>query len=243
MIRKTTFAMLLISVLVLSLADAPSAAAARIKGIDVSMHQGKISWGKLPERIEFAFAKTTEGQAYVDPTYSRNRRGAARNGIKFGAYHFARPSGSERREVRRDARREAREFLAAARLRGRHMLPVLDLEVTDGLDERSLKHWAKTWLETIRKRTGTKGMIYTFPSFWRTAMGNTRWFAAHGYKTLWIAHWETDRPDVPASNWDGKGWTFWQYTDCGRVRGVEGCVDMNRYRYRSLGRVTIRRNR
>lgn len=229
-------------VLFASLAAVPAASADRIKGIDVSLHQGKIEWRKVSDRIRFVFAKATEGQNYVDPTYARNRRRVSnKRGTRFGAYHFARPSGSGVQAVRRDARREARDFLGAARLRGRHLLPVLDLEVTGGLREESLKSWTKNWLEAVRRRRGVKGMIYTTPYFWRTAMGNTRWFAAQGYRTLWIAHWEADRPDVPARNWDGKGWTFWQYTDCARVRGVGGCVDKNRYRYRRLSRVTIRR--
>lgn len=225
-----------------SLAAAPAAEADRIKGIDISMHQGKINWRKIPDRIRFAFAKATEGQDYVDPRYYRNRRAAGRQRIKFGAYHFARPSGRGRRAVRRDASREARDFVRAADLRGRHMLPVLDLEVSDGLGERALKRWTRRWLEEVRERVGVKGMIYTSPFFWRTEMGNTQWFAEHGYRALWIAHWETRRPDIPAGNWDGEGWTFWQYTSCGRVRGIDGCVDKNKYRYRSLGRVTIRRN-
>jgi lysozyme len=145
--------------------------------------------------------------------------------------------------VRKDARKEAAHFVAYADLRGRHLLPVLDLEHAGGLGVRSLTRWTRTWLREVARRVGVRGMIYTTPHFWRTAMANTRWFAEHGYRALWIAHWETDRPDVPARNWDRTGWTFWQYASCGSVAGVSGCVDLDRYRHRSLRRVTIRRNR
>jgi GH25 family lysozyme M1 (1,4-beta-N-acetylmuramidase) len=71
-------------------------------------------------------------------------------------------------------------------------------------------------------------------------MGNTTWFANAGYKTLWIAHWNVSAPTVPAANWGGKGWTFWQWTSCGHVTGITGCVDRDRYNGSNLSPVTIR---
>jgi hypothetical protein len=61
-------------------------------------------------------------------------------------------------------------------------------------------------------------------------MGNTSTFASQGYKILWVAHWFVGSPTVPGNNWGGKGWTFWQYDDCGSVPGITtGCVDLDRY--------------
>lgn len=226
------------------LATVPAAFASDwIKGVDVSMWQGDISWGKVPDRIEFAFVKATEGDDFADPRYLRNRRAVREQGIKLGAYHFARPSGSGDRSVRKDARSEASHFVNSARVRGRDLLPVLDLEASGGLSTDELIRWAKRWLLEVEEDLGVPGMLYTYPDFWKTSMGNTKWFAKNGYRTLWIANWETDTPDVPADNWNHNGWTFWQYTDCGSVRGIEGCVDMDNYRYPGLGRVTIRSNR
>jgi len=55
-------------------------------------------------------------------------------------------------------------------------------------------------------------------------------FADQGYKILWVAHWFIGSPTVPGNNWGGKGWTFWQYDDCGSVPGITtGCVDLDRY--------------
>jgi GH25 family lysozyme M1 (1,4-beta-N-acetylmuramidase) len=81
-------------------------------------------------------------------------------------------------------------------------------------------------------------MIYASPSFWREHMGNTRWFADNGYSMLWVAHWNTTSPSVPADNWGGRSWTFWQYTSDGVVPGISGRVDMNRYRFDSFDAVT-----
>ena len=40
-------------------------------------------------------------------------------------------------------------------------------------------------------------MIYVSPSFWRTNMNDTRWFADNGYAILWVAHWGVTSPSVP----------------------------------------------
>jgi lysozyme len=216
-----------------------AAAAENAKGIDVSNHQGQIRWGKVPDRIEFAFIKATESTTFVDSYYRGNRRGAKRQGKQVGAYHFARPGGRGKRMVRRDARAEARFFYRVAQPRRGELLPVLDLETTGGLGPKALIRWTRSFLETLRGRVREKPMIYTSPYFWRSAMDNTTRFARNGYEVLWIAHWGVRRPDVPARNWAGHGWTFWQYSDCGSVRGIRGCVDMNRYRGRSFARVKI----
>ena len=239
-----TLAYGLLAALVISLAAGlvrAQTAEAYTRGVDVSNWQGAIDWRRVAASGErFAFAKATEGTSFRDRWYSTNRSGARANGLKFGAYHFARPSGSSSAGVRSDAYAEADRFLAQARLGRGFLLPVLDLEATGGLSSSRLKYWVQRYLARIQSRLGVKGMIYTSPYFWKRYMGNTTWFAANGYRVLWIANWRVSRPSVPANNWNGNGWTFWQWTDCGRVPGISGCVDRNYYRYGSFARVLIR---
>jgi lysozyme len=161
-----------------------------------------------------AVGKATEGRSIADSRYARNQSRADALGIRFGAYHFARPDGTSY-----DAVREAGFFVDTANLRGRHLLPALDLEVAGGLGRSALTAWGMKWLVRVEHRLGVKPMIYTTAAFWKDKMGNTTWFAANGYRVLWIAHWRVDAPSVPASNWKGHGWTFWQVSDCGKVPG------------------------
>lgn len=44
-------------------------------GIDVSHHNGKIAWQKVPN-VEFVYVKATEGATYVDPMFRLNIKGA-----------------------------------------------------------------------------------------------------------------------------------------------------------------------
>ena len=62
------------------------------EGIDVSHWQGNIDWVQVKGAGKsFAIVKATEGIGYKDDKYDRNKAGAMGNGLKFGAYHFARP--------------------------------------------------------------------------------------------------------------------------------------------------------
>ena len=81
-----------------------------------------------------------------------------------------------------------------------------------------------TWVNTVQSLTGRVPIIYTYPNFWKTAMANSNQF--HRYP-LWIADYRgRAQPEVPGG-WPA--WTFWQYTDSGRIPGVVGPVDLNFY--------------
>jgi GH25 family lysozyme M1 (1,4-beta-N-acetylmuramidase) len=201
------------------------------EGIDVSHWQGNIDWVQVAGAGKsFAIVKATEGVGYKDDKYDRNKAGAMGNGLKFGAYHFARPEN--------DPIREADWFVDNSDYEHGMLIPTLDLERTGGRGPTGLTNWTKAWLARVDERLGVKPMIYMSPYFWRTNLNDTRWFADNGYEVLWIAHWHVANPSPPADNWGGHGWTFWQYTSDGRVPGISGRVDLNRYRFESFARVT-----
>jgi GH25 family lysozyme M1 (1,4-beta-N-acetylmuramidase) len=230
----------LLAVAVAALVLAP-AAAAYVPGIDVSHYNGSIDWARVAGAgYRFVFAKATEGNTLDDAPYGSYRAGAAGSKLRFGAYHFARPGGSSTGAIEVDAVAEADHFLQIAQPHAGDLLPVLDIEVTGGLPPASLTTWVWSWLREIQARLHVKAMIYTSPHFWETALANTSAFAASGYRVLWIAHYTTAAaPTVPAQNWGGYGWTFWQWTSCASVPGIAGCVDSDRYNGTSFAPVTI----
>jgi len=192
-----------------------------LPGIDVSHHQDEIDWAQVAASgIRFAFQKATEGTGYVDPTYAANRAGATANGIVFGAYHFARPDLHPFDPVP-----EADHYVDTAQLGQGNLLPVLDLERSGNLDQQELTDWILGWLGRVYERTGVRPIVYTSPNGWDERTGDTTAIADAGYSTLWVAHWNTQSPRVPANDWQGYGWTFWQYTNCASIAGIGGCVD------------------
>jgi GH25 family lysozyme M1 (1,4-beta-N-acetylmuramidase) len=202
------------------------------EGVDVSHWQGTIDWARVRAGGKtFAFAKATEGIGWKDDAYDRNKAGAMAQGIMFGAYHFARPGSN-------NPATEADWFVNTAAIQHGMLVPALDLEVTGGLGPTALTAWVRAWVERVNARLGVKPLIYASPSFWRTYMADTRWFADNGYTMLWVAHWGVANPSVPGSNWGGHSWTFWQYTSDGTVPGIAGRVDLNRYRFPTFAAVT-----
>ncbi len=197
------------------------AAYADPSGIDVSrwQHGASLNWERVEEDgVTFAFIKATEGSYYTNDYFAGDWAATRRVGIYRGAYHFARPSVGS-------ARRQARYFVRkAGTFAGRGVLPpVLDLEDDGNLGDAALRRWTRVWLRTTQELTGRTPIIYTGPYFWRSELGDSTDFRRF---PLWIAHYGTTRPDVPGG-WNR--WTFWQKSQTGRIDGISGAVDINRF--------------
>jgi lysozyme len=206
-----------------------------LEGIDVSHYQKTINWPAVAAAgKKFAVIQATVGSTYLDPTYVANRDGARSVSLPITAYHYAAPLSNPG-----DAVAQADWFVQNAALRPGDLVPALDLEKNGGLSTSALQAWVSDWLTEVTSRLGVRPMIYTSPDFWKNSMGDTTEFADAGYNVLWVAHWNTLSPRTPANNWEGAGWTIWQYTDCGSVAGISGCVDLDRYNGIDLTRLTI----
>ena len=209
-----------------------------LEGIDISHWQGTVDFAKVRGAGKrFVIAKATEGIGFTDDNWSTYRTNARAAGLVVTGYHFARPDGNPTKP-----REEARWYVSQLNLQAGMLIPALDLERGGSLGRTALTNWVQQWLDEVYLLTGVRPMIYVSPSFWRSYLGDTRTFADQGYNVLWVAHWGVSQPSVPASNWGGKGWTFWQYTSDGVVPGISGRVDLNRYNGTDLTKVTYGAN-
>lgn len=185
-----------------------------VVGIDVSHFQGTVDWRQVAAgSVGFGFAKATDGTEFVDPMFARNRDGMRAAGIPCGAYHFFRAS--------RDAASQARLFVDTASWQPGDLPPVLDVELTDGAAPPDLADGIRTWLETVREAVACTPIIYTARSFWDANLST----GFSGYP-LWIAEYGVSRPVLP-QGWNT--WKFWQYSASGRVAGINGDVDLDRF--------------
>jgi len=201
-------------------------------GIDVSNNdQETIDWQTVKRnQISFAFAKASQGNNFKDKTFADNWSRMKQANIIRGAYHFFQPS--------QDPEAQANNFLAMVkdRLESTDLPPVLDVENFPKSIEQEWKNITtvnqriariKQWLEKVEKETKRKPIIYTGVSFWQELMNDSQALTEY---PLWIAHYTNrSQPQVPANNWGGKGWTLWQYTEEGKIAGVSGNVDINRF--------------
>jgi len=228
--RLRPLAVLLILLAALPLGGtAAGSSSTRAKGIDISNNNGAINWAKVAGAgYRFAFGKATEGTTFTDGTYSTNRNASESAGLVFGAYHFARPSGTTAAAATASAVAQADYFLSVAQPQPGELPPVLDLEKTGSLSPTLLTAWTQAWVDEVYSRLGVEPFVYSSPAFWQSYLGDTTSIAASG-ALLWIAHWtNASDPWVPAQNWNGAGWTFWQWTDCASVPGLPHCTDGDR---------------
>lgn len=191
-----------------------------ITGIDVSRYQGKIDWEKVKKmrsgkfRVNFVFAKSTEGLSYEDPQFKRNKRQCKKHDIAFGAYHYFIPG--------LDAVKQADFFAKSFKPEKGNLPPVADIETASNLSRDELRKNLKTFLKRVEAKTGVKPIIYSYHKFYIDNLSD-------GFEdyTIWLAHYGPGKPhDQP--------WTFWQFSEKSTISGINHRVDLNVFKGDSL---------
>jgi lysozyme len=199
---------------------------ATVPGIDVSYWDSGIDWPKVRATGQrFVFIKATEGDSYADPTFDDNWRGAKTAGLLRGAYHFFRSNV--------DAKKQATKFIDYVKSMGDNgeLPPILDIETNDGQTKDKVISRAKTWLDLVEAAFNRKSIIYSGQYFLQdyfTESGGGPPIWAKDYP-LWLAQYPNNyaeglQPFLPRGWFK---WTFWQYSDRGRVNGINASVDLN----------------
>ena len=179
-----------------------------IRGIDVSKWQGDISWSKVAQdNVNFAFIRASYGDT-PDEKFVYNARAAHKNGIKVGAYHFARFKDEA------SMKKEAAFFVSQLKKVDITYPVVLDVEGHHGLSKSKLTSLCKQFMDIV-KSNGYNVMFYSYQNFINQyiQLSNLK-----GYK-LWVANY-IEKP----KNLD---FSVWQHTSYGTVKGISGRVDIN----------------
>lgn len=197
-----------------------------VHGIDISHYQKKVNWKAVQaDSIDFVFIKATEGENFLDPNFFENWRNAKVNNLVRGAYHFYRPSVL--------SSVQAKHFIKVVKLSKGDFPPVLDLEVSDNRPTSIVLKGVKNWLQIIEKHYGVQPIIYVNQNWYDDIIKDN--FPNY---TIWMAAYRTyPRPFLS----DKKQWTIWQYTNKGRIKGIEGAVDLNVFHgsYQNFQRIVI----
>jgi len=187
-------------------------------GIDVSYYQGTINWTSVKNSgISYAFIRVSDGTGFHDPKFAANWAGTKAAGVIRGPYQFFRAN----QDVNAQADLMINSIINDYQLGD--LPPVLDVEATNGMSAATIASRAKQWVARVKAAVGVEPIIYTGFYFWRDSVGNPSGFSSN---PLWIAAYTSSCPTIP-STWSR--WTFWQYTDSGKVSGISGNVDMNRF--------------
>ena len=224
----------------------------RLHGADVSRWQHPndkpINFKKMHAAgLSFVMIKASDTRYDADRLalkYVKMDRNAAQDaGIYTGFYHYAiLPNVSTPAAIAKDARAQAQKVLWRLSDLGGYNdqdLPyALDLETrciqwsSSGACKKNATRsaatlWAKTFLKTLKEKTGRTPILYASPSFLETALNRDKELNSY---PLWIAHYAIDpaepdaKPNVKPGgcfvhSWTTKecsaNWTMWQYTSCG----------------------------
>ena len=195
-------------------------------GIDVSHHNGEIDWSRVKQSgIQFAYIKATEGSDWEDIRFPNNWTESKKNKIYRGAYHFFSTTSS--------GEAQALNYISAVPKEKGMLPPVIDLEFAPSRSRMSdEKFYAELAVlkNTLQQHYGVEPVIYTTEEF------RNNYFKDQEIENLWAREIKSR-----VTKW-APGWTFWQYSNRGRVSGIKGRVDLNVYRKRldDLKRLLVR---
>lgn len=197
---------------------------ASMLGIDVSAHQGQIDWAKVAKTgIKYAMIRVgvrghKTGKIQFDQYFKYNIENAKKNGLKVGVYFFSQAITTK------EALEEANAVLSCIKDYELDMPVVYDMEYVGYVTARTklanLTNEQRTdiaiaFLEQIKK-AGYIPMFYANKNWLEQAIQLSR---LNDY-FIWFARYN----DVPDYEYR---YHMWQYTEKGRITGVNGVVDIN----------------
>ena len=195
-------------------------------GIDVSKFQGNIDWEQVKNAgisyvmLRIGLRGYGSGKLVMDDRFYENLRGAKEQGLKTGVYFFSAAISEE------EAREEAAFVLQAIEGQEMEMPIVFDTEPilydtarTDELTGKQLTKITAAFCDAVQA-AGYQPMVYANAKRLTTVL----YLEELTDYPLWLADYRM-QPDFPYA------FTMWQFTESGKVPGIEGAVDIDLYLY------------
>jgi len=185
-------------------------------GIDVSNWQGYIDYSKVKnDGIKIVYIKSSQGENIVDSHFRINYNNAKANGLKVGFYHFLTAKNVE------EAIRQAEFFSSVISNTNPDCKLAMDFEVFGNLTVSEINNISKAFLDRVKEITGKEVVIYSDEYAARNIF---REELAQNYP-LWIAQYGVEAPSE--TNWEY--WEGFQYTSTGKISGIRGFVDRDKF--------------
>lgn len=210
-----------------------------IWGFDISAYDN-IDWSRVKNAgTNFVFVRASNN-TLADSAFAAYWQEAKRVGIPRGAWHVFHPKHD-------NAIQQANVFMSILSTDKGELPPVLDVEpITDSTRKDitptgdALTSQMKIWLDTVEAAFGRKPMIYTNATFVKSYKINASWLQNY---PLWLAQYPLkpgtqtmyfDPNDLPSPSENMpqqlsgfQPWSFWQYSDTGKIDGINNVVDMD----------------
>lgn len=189
------------------------------QGIDVSRWQGNINFQKVKnDGIEIVYIKASEGRTYIDPYFEQNYKKAKANNLKVGFYHYLTATTISSAQAQAD-------FFASV-IEGKEVdcKLAMDYEEFYGEGRNEINRIALAFITRLKQMSGKDVIAYSNLNNVRNTFDDNIASASK----LWLAYYgDTQKIVNTKSNWST--YIGLQYTDSGRVNGVSGNVDRDRF--------------
>ncbi|WP_040210326.1 glycoside hydrolase family 25 protein [Clostridium polynesiense] len=205
-------------------------------GIDINEYSQNANFQELARTVDFLYLRSSgsgSGRFRVDRKFLEFAKASRDFGIPVGAYHFALPTTSlPAADAQAD---DFADVLQQGFGQGDYgdLFPVLDVEtpVDKSLTTEQLVNWIDRFRRRFENRTRRRLMLYTGAFF--IDIYDNFFIPGRGYPLsnmpLWIAMY-TSIPGNPPYPVDQGGWTrwrIWQFSEDGKVNGVDPPTDLN----------------
>ena len=187
----------------------------KYQGIDVSDWQGYINYNQVKnDGIDIVYIKASQGQKIKDPYFELNYENAKANNLKVGFYHFLTATNIE------EAEKEAIFFSSVISGKQVDCKLALDYEQFNDINIEKINQIALAFMKKVEELTKKQVIIYSDLYNSRNTFNSE----VANNSELWLAYYG----DYRNLENEETSWQYFigtQYTDVGRVAGINGNVD------------------
>lgn len=170
-------------------------------------------WQKT-NKYNLYISKLHKETSVKDKNYEQNIKAARRQGLRCGSYHYL--------SCLTSIRSQFRNFQKTMRGHKQDLIPMIDVE------REGVKRWGKKQVQDsvalfaklIKKKYGKKPLIYSHVKFY-----NSHLSPRFNNYFLFISRYSSVRPSIKGIGRHN----IWQFSDRGKIRGISGHVDLNRF--------------
>ena len=187
------------------------------RGIDVSYYQGDIDFERVKNSgIEMVYIRSSSGSDFLDPEFEANYEKARAAGLLIGVYHSLTAESEEEAEA------QARFFIDCIQGKTIDCRLAMDYNYPDGMTNDELNQNALTFLNTLISGYGQEVLIYSSTYGARDVWSDK----IADLVPLWVAEYGVNEPK-PNGKWDS--YAGFQYSETGRIDGINGDVDLDTF--------------
>jgi LysM repeat protein len=165
--------------------------------------------------VQVVYIKASEGSQYIDSQFENNYTNAKAHGLKVGFYHYVTATTTDQ------AVQQAKFFVSVIGGKEPDCKLAMDFEKFGNLSAAQINKIALTFIRTVEEVSGRKAIVYS--DLYNTKVVFDSSLAPY---PLWIAEYGVSTPG------NSKVWSDWvgfQYSDTGKISGISGNVDLDKY--------------